>query len=447
MRSKKPYILQISAGATHGGASGIALNLFEELGKRGYPTKIATSCHHPDKKNFLYIPRNNYNNFLCRHTKKFIGKVKGAGLFTNFLYNLSRPSCLLKNLRGVENFENYPGTRDFFKNLQPFPDIIHAHNLHGRYFDLRMLSQLSSKVPLFITLHDEWMFTGHCACTLGCTKWKSGCGSCPNLSVYDPLRRDTTRYNLKQKEKIYKNSQLHIVTPSQWLMNKAKQSILAAGIKTSKVIHNGIDLALFKPKKSPQNNTLLFVANQIKTNPFKDYKTLEKALFWISENQKFTEPIKLICLGDTGHTIRKNNLKIIFINYIQNKNKLITYYQTADILIHATNSDNFPTTILEALACGLPVIGTNIGGIPEQITKKTGLLYEHKNYLDLAQKIIFLLQNKTLRITMSQNAIIDAHNRFDQQKQITKQINYYQEQLCQKQKSPSSSAPTIDTTF
>lgn len=448
-KNKNPYILQINAGATHGGASGIAVGLFEELCQRGYPSKIATSCPHPSKQNFLQIPRNTYTDaknlweqaffFLCRQTKKYVGKVKGAGRFTNFLYNIGRPSCLLKNLRGIENFENYPGTRNFFENLSPFPDIIHGHNLHGRYFDLSILPELSKKTPVFLTLHDEWMFTGHCACTLDCEKWKSGCDNCTNLSTYDPLWRDTTRYNLKQKETIYINSKLHLITPSQWLMDRAKQSVLAQGIKTSNVIHNGIDLTLFrsgnkiaarkKTKLARDSHILLFVANQAKRNPFKDYETLKKALLFIAENKTTTKPILLICTGESDSITMKNNVTIQFVNYISNRKELVSFYQAADLLVHATNADNFPTTILEALACGTPVIGTSIGGVPEQITENTGLLYKHKDHIDLAKKIMLLLNNKNLRDAMAQNAVKDAHDRFDIQKQVTKQINYYHEVL------------------
>jgi len=455
MNNNELFILQINAGATHGGASGIAVHMFQELAKHGYTSKIATSCNFPSKKNFLYIPPNTYTGatnpwertffFLCRQTKKLIGKAKGAGLVTNALYNIARPSCLLKNLRGVENFENYPGTQNFFANLNPFPNIIHCHNLHGLYFDLRILPVLCKKVPVIITLHDEWMYTGHCTCTLNCSKWQTGCDNCPNLSMYVPLWRDTSAYNIQQKASIYKQCQFHLITPSQWLMNKAKQSILTPAIKTSKIIHNGIDLTLFKPGNQTiaRNNLklplnayiLLFIANQAIRNPSKDYTTLEKALLWIAQNKDLDKPILVLCTDECEKPIKKNNVEINFIGYINGKKTLAKYYQTADLLIHATKNDNFPTTVLESLACGIPVIGSYIGGVPEQINEyaqsnhPTGMLYQQKDYKELASKILFLLTKKNIRQEMSKNARIDAKNRFDIQTQITKQIEYYHEIL------------------
>lgn len=211
--------------------------------------------------------------------------------------------------------------------------------------------------------------------------------------------------------------------------------------------HNGINLTLFKPGNRelarkelslPTNtNILLFVANQAKTNPFKDYPTLEKALFLIANNQKYTKKILLLCVGEDAPCIKKNNIEIQFIGYTKNREELIRYYQAADIFIHATNSDNFPTTILEALACGLPIIGTNLGGIPEQIaanSNPTGMLYELENHEELAHNITFLLTQPRMRETMSHNAIIDARNRFDVKKQVQQYTDYYSQILNQQKK-------------
>lgn len=448
----KPYILQIAAGTTHGGASRIAVNLYEELKNQDYYSQIATGGEIPKDKDYLKIYKKSFVNSknsweklflsLGKKTNKYIGKIKGTGKLTNIFYNLGKPSCLIKNLRGVENFENFSGTHEFFKNLRPFPDIIHAHNLHGGYFDLHMLPYLSKKVPVILTLHDEWMFTGHCAYTFDCERWRTGCGKCPSLSLYQPLWRDTTKYNLKQKAAIYEKSNLHIITPSQWLMDRAKQSVLAPGIASGQVINNGLDLKTFKPgeKKaaraqlslSKNSHIIIFPASKAKTNKFKDYPTLEKSLLSIAEKNTFTESILLLCIGEKSETIKKENIEIRFIDYVQNQEELVSYYQASDLLIHATKSDNFPTTILEAFACGIPVIGTDIGGIPEIIDKNTGLLYEKENYKDLASKIVLLLKNKSLRESMSKCANKKAKEKFGLQKQIDAHVNLYEKLFVQK---------------
>jgi Glycosyltransferase len=422
-----PKILQISAGVTHGGAARIARGLHESLKKHGFISNIATGGFIPQGEDFLPIPKNTFSHpkntiesilfHACRNLTPYIGRIKGAGFLRNLLYNLAKPSCLIKNIRGVENFENYPGTKDFFDSLTP--DIIHCHNLHGKYFDLTILPSLKMKVVL--TLHDEWMFTGHCAGTLGCEKWQTGCGNCPHLKIYPPLWRDTSAYNLKQKENIYKQCRLHIVTPSQWLMNRVEKSVLQPASKT--VIHNGVDLTIFKPGNKaharkltnlPQDaHIILSAAYNLTSNPFKDFATLEKAFFLLAEQQ----PIILVCLGHTQAPIIKNNSSIIFLDYVHDMEKLAQYYQAADLFIHATKADNFPTTVLESLACGTPVIGTNIGGIPEQITTATGMLYTLGDAQELAEKISFYsttnrsantCHNKQFK--MHKNALIFKNN-------------------------------------
>ena len=99
---------------------------------------------------------------------------------------------------GREDFD-HPGSRQLLEHSPCPPDIVHTHNLHGYYFDLRSLATLSHQAPAATTLHDEWMITGHCAYTLGCPRWEHGCGQRPDLAVYPALRRDGTAYNWRRK--------------------------------------------------------------------------------------------------------------------------------------------------------------------------------------------------------------------------------------------------------
>ena len=459
----KTFILQINAGITRGGAARVLFNIhkgitfhegitFHDGLKNNFCAKIATQGTTflegkiPNDKTFLSIPKKNFDSpcniwektffSLCKKTNRYIGKIKGAGFLTNTLFNIGRPTCFFKNIRGIQNFENFPGTKTFFDNLHPFPDIIHCHNLHGKYFDLRLLPELSQKVPVVLTLHDEWMYTGHCACTLGCNKWQNAeCKKCPDLKRYEALWRDSASYNFTQKKLLYKKSNLFVIAPSKWILDRAKKSILAPAIKKSKVIHNGIDLSIFKPKNKllsraeknlPQDATiLLFVASQAKTNEYKDYETLEKAIFHVAEKNP-EKSILFLCIGERGEIFKKNNLVVKYIDYVENEHELAAYYQAADIFTYATRADTFPTTVIEALACGLPVIGTNIGGIPEQVTEKlTGMLYKEKDHQDLAEKIEFLLQNRKIREEMGENAHRFAKKHFDVKKQVAEYIDFY----------------------
>ncbi len=111
--------------------------------------------------------------------------------------------------------------------LQRSADIFHLHNLHTEYFDLRMLPKLIKRKPVIITLHDEYLYTGHCAGTLGYERWRTGCGECSHLEVYPSVKFDNTNFNWKRKQKIFSKSKLTLVTPSTWLAERVSQSFLS----------------------------------------------------------------------------------------------------------------------------------------------------------------------------------------------------------------------------
>src|SRR5262249_17124394 len=133
--------------------------------------------------------------------------------------SLSEPGRWLDHQLGIENFR-FPGTKRLLTLADKQPSILHLHNLHGGYFDLPILPWISQQVPTVVTLHDAWLLSGHCAHSFACEKWRTGCGECPDLTIYPEIRRDATRYNWQRKREIYSRSRLYVSTPSQWLMQK-----------------------------------------------------------------------------------------------------------------------------------------------------------------------------------------------------------------------------------
>ena len=300
---------------------------------------------------------------------------------------------------------------------------------------MRALPLLSQTIPLVITLHDAWLLSGHCAHSLGCERWKTGCGHCPDLALPPGIRRDSTAYNWKRKRNIYQGSRLHIITPSQWLMDKVQQSILTAGIISAKVIPNGVDLSIFHksyPDKASlglpyDENILLFSADGIRKNVYKDYQTLKLAIQKLADkNRKIT----FVALGEAGSDEYVGNAKINFLSYKKDPEKVAQYYQAADIYIHASKADTFPTSVIEALACGTPVVATSVGGIPEQIIDgKTGFLTPEGDPHGMSEKLEQLLDDKELRKRMGQAAEQDARERFDLNDQVDEYLSWYQEIL------------------
>ncbi|MEJ2627879.1 MAG: glycosyltransferase, partial [bacterium] len=127
---------------------------------------------------------------------------------------------------------------------------------------------------------------------------------------------------------------------------------------------------------------------------------------------------------------RASAANIKFVPYQKDSAVVARYYQAADLYIHAAKADNFPNTILEALACGTPVVATSVGGIPEQIENGvTGFLVPPGNPEDMAAAIQQLLQDDTLHYQMSIRAAETARRRFDVKRMMEEYLEWYQKIL------------------
>lgn len=409
-------VLQISPYDHQGGASRIAWNLFEGYKKRGIDSYLAVGKKSLDDPHILEIDNSNY------HQIKILTKARKW----------------LEIMLGMEYF-NYPGTQNISKLLPTGPDVIHAHNLHGKYFDLRVLPDIAMQFPTILTLHDTWMFSGHCAYAIDCDRWKTGCGKCPDLTIPPQVRRDSTSFNWNRKKGIYAQCRLNIATPSKWIMNQMEQSILLPGVVRAKVIHNGVDLSVFKlgDKQKVRKQLglpddafiLLFVvAAALKENKLKDYETIHKALSQLKNRIPGGRKVIFLGLGEQGETEIDGDMEKRFIPYQKDASEVVKYYQAADVYLHAARADTFPNVILEALACGTPVIATDVGGISEQIIDgRTGSLVPAKGYELMSSKIIELLNDVEMNKRMSFEATADAGRRFSLNRMVDEYINFYHE--------------------
>jgi glycosyltransferase involved in cell wall biosynthesis len=438
-------ILQVSTIDNRGGAARIAWTLHQRFQEKGFDAWMAVGHKLSDDPNVFPISNDDFRNQWARLwlsvgnlLSPFRGKILGAGILKSWLQWVGQPSRLLNILSGHEDFD-FPGTHKILDLVSDKPDIAHLHNLHTDYFDLRFLAILSKLLPVVITLHDMWIFTGHCAHSFTCTKWKTGCRNCPDLTIYPAIKRGATFFNWHLKKNIYAGSRLYVATPSEWLMNKVKESIFTPAIIKSKVIPNGIDLQIFHPFKKqsardilhiPQSaKVLFFAANGIKKNIWKDYLTLRSAVALVAE-RLHNQELLLIALGEDGLAEQIDKAEVRFVPYKNDLQSVARYYHAADIYLHAARADTFPNTILEALACGTPVIATAIGGIPEQIVDgKTGFLTQPGNAADMAEKIIQLLENDDLLYKMGIAAGKYACVNFSADRMVTDYLNFYQEAL------------------
>ncbi|MEW6323943.1 MAG: glycosyltransferase [Nitrospirota bacterium] len=442
---------QVNAADINGGAYLVAWNLFQRYQKRGHTSWLAVGDKQTHDPNVFVIPNDRLCNFWSRawssfgeRLSPFEPRVRGVGRLRRLLAWCGEPARQFRRSRGIEEFD-YPGSRQLLAVFPDRPDIIHGHNLHGNYFDLRLLRELHRRVPVALTLHDAWLLSGHCAHSFDCDRWKEGCGRCPDLTIHPAVERDATAGNWRRKRDIYRETRVYVATPSRWLMQKVDQSILAPAIAGQRVISNGVDLSVFHPPADkaaaraalglPSDAViLLFTAKGAKHNPWKDYPTLQAAVSRVA-CRVHGRPLVFLALGDTAPSERVGSAEMRFAPYQRDQAIVARYYQAADLYVHAARADSFPSTVLEALACGAPVVASAVGGIPEQIRpladsrtdEATGLLTEPGSMEAMAAGIERLITDEGLRRRLGANAAEDARRRFDLDRQTDDYLAWYRE--------------------
>ncbi len=274
------------------------------------------------------------------------------------------------------------------------PDVIHLHNLHGYYLHVGVLFDYLKRInkPVVWTLHDCWPFTGHCCYFdfVKCDKWKTHCEKCPLQKKYpESLVFDNSYKNFDIKKELFSGvNNLTLVTPSSWLAVLLQQSFLHR--YPVSVIHNGIDLSVFKPitedafsirqKLNIGNGAIILGVASVwdRRKGLKDF---------IQLSEKIDPADKIILLGLTKEQQEGLPRNIIAIERTENITEMVQLYNLATVFVNPTWVDNFPTTNIEALACGTPVITYDTGGSVEAIDGNTGWIVEKGNIESLVNAI------------------------------------------------------------
>ncbi len=446
-------ILQVNTADKAGGAESVAWQLFQAYRRRGHSSSMLVGFKRSQDPDIHELKHEEYRSVWSRgwagladRLEESLGPVRGLRLMQGALrFMVGQPRRARDRIMGREDFD-FPATAHMLDRLSAPPDILHCHNLHGGwlkdrgFFDLSMLPKISRAVPTVVTLHDAWLLSGHCAHSFECDRWKTGCGECPDLTIYPSIARDGTAHNWRRKRNIYSGSRLFVATPSRWLMEKVDASILSLTSVERRVIPNGVDLSIFVPAEKqharaslglePHANILLFAANGIKDNVWKDYRTLRHALLTMAAVMK-DHRLLLLALGDEAETETIGSAKVQFVPYEQDPQRVALYYQAADVYLHAARADTYPNTVMEAAACGTPVIATAVGGIPEQIVEgRSGFLVPAGDPDSMARQARLLLTQADRHRVMSAEAAQFAKDRFDLARQVQVYLDWYEEILC-----------------
>jgi len=443
-------ILRVSGSDRGGGAELVAWKLFDACRRLGHTSRLAVGAKCTTDPDVIELPRRaELPDWWARPLWSLHGRLSvldrrlpGVAALRQSLRVAAGGRAQWALVRGHEDVYA-PASYDLLGMVTPRPDLIHAHNLHGGYFDLRALVPLSRQIPVVLTLHDMWALTGHCAHSLGCARWQRGCGHCPDLTIYPALCRDGTARNWQRKREIYRRSRLYVATTSQWLMDQVDNSMLHAVEK--RVIPNGIDLATFHPDSQqcaradvglpPDRLILLFVANGVTRNPFKDYTTVlnavQRVVAGIDDKRK--SELLLVALGaEQAEQQFRDGVEVLFVPHVRDAKKMARYYQSADLFLHAARAEVFGTVLIEAQACAVPVIATAVGGIPETMADgRTGYLVPPGDGETMAQRILDLLDDRPRRIAMADAAAVHARLNHDLAAQVMNYLAWYSEILAE----------------
>lgn len=378
-------VLQINTVYASGSVGRICMDLYEICEKNGIESYMAYGRGEV---------RTDINGYKIGTTKDFVEHV---------LWNF---------VRGESGFHSNMVTKAFLIYLEELnPDVIHLHNIHGFYINTELLFDYMKKhdKKVIWTLHDCWPFTGHCAYFdyIACDKWKTGCKNCIiHASAYPyALFCDSTERMYPRKKNAYcgvKN--MTIVTPSNWLAGLVKQSFLKE--YPVEVIPNGIDLSKFHMNAALPEN-LQFLADESLENrvPYilgvanvwehrKGLTFFERLADDMTRLYNTTKsiPYRIVLVGLSKKQIRKLGKKykkdvLLCIERTRDVESLAGLYANAAAYVNATLEDNFPTTNLEALACGTPVITFRTGGSGEAVDETCGKVITKGDYTALSNTI------------------------------------------------------------
>ncbi len=429
-------ILSVSQQEYPGGAETSAYNLFLKYGELGHKSWLAVGTRKTCNPAVFEIPRCRWKDrweHRCQDVSHHLRR-RSPSLSRLFWLasTLARPVATVMKRMGAEDIY-HPGTKHLLKLCPELPDIIHCHNLHSKYFDLRCLPWLCARTNLVLNFRDSWLLTGHCAAPAQCERWRIGCGNCPDLTIPVAIRRDRTAKNWLLKRRILAQSRFHATAPSKWQLQQVLDTLSPKSILSSRVIPNGIPIDVFQPEPQsvarqvlglPEKATIISMTGQ---HAFRDLPTMTKALAGLVLPQAGAELIFLV-LGRDGMIQQLGNGTLRFAGYIVEPEQMRHYYCASDIFIHASHAEAFGKAVTEAMACGIPVVATRTGGLPEQLVDgETGIVVDHGDSLAMRDAVQMLLAEPERRATMGRAGIAHVRENYTIAAQAKRFLDWFEE--------------------
>lgn len=288
-------------------------------------------------------------------------------------------------------------------------DVIHLHWVNQGMLSLSDIRKvLTSGKRIVWTLHDMWPCTGVCHQAADCEAWLQECGNCPQLRG-GGSDNDLSHTTFLRKQKTYAAGRIHFVACSDWLADIARRAPLLKGHKVES-IPNPIDMNFFRPGNKrearqqlglPQDKKLILFVAFNATDRRKGIDYLKEAVSILRNKYgHVTDELAVVPVGRDAEALRGQfACDVLPQPYVTDEETMRNLYNAADVLAMPTLMDNLPNTIVEGMACGLPCVGFNVGGLPQMIDHGvSGYLARFKDADDFAQgltQILFSQNNQT----------------------------------------------------
>ncbi len=386
-------IVIINTCYNKGGAAHVAMDIKNYLDKTGHKTTFFVGASDKIENNIFKIKPTS-------KVKRVIQKISGDML----------------ELNNSEDIISTPAFKE--------ADIIHCHNLHGGYFDLNTLAKIDKLKPVIWTLHDMWPITDGCFFSYQ-ESLADGFYKCAENRALITKLSILRRKNIYQK---LKNTTL--VSPSLWLKEKIERSFL----KDRKIVHipNGISIVDYKRYDKikarqelnlPQDKKIImFLAAGGKDDKRKGWEYVEEMIKKYQQEKN----VLFLCVGGTNELKTE---KVNYIEYINDKGVLAKYFSAVDIFLFTSLAENMPLVILEAMACGTPIVSFNVGGVKEVAQHlENGYIARYKDTEDLYNGINYILNlNNDGLESIAKKSIAKIKEGFTDEKMAEKYLKLYKE--------------------
>lgn len=281
-------------------------------------------------------------------------------------------------------------------------DVIHLHWINQGMLSLKDLEKiLVSGKPVVWTMHDMWPCTGICHHARECNHYQQECHHCPFI-YKGGGKRDISYHIFHQKLALYKQYHITFVACSHWLEERAKRSALLVD-QTVISIPNPINTNLFKPHNPQEARAKCKLPQEIKLMLFGSVKITDKrkGIDYLIESCKLLaekyprlkEELGVVVFGNHSQQLEHMlPFKVYPLNFVSNEHELVDIYNAVDLFVTPSLEENLPNTIMEAMACGTPCVGFQVGGIPEMIDHlHNGYVAQYKSAKDFANGIYWVL--------------------------------------------------------